>query len=302
MVRAQTIYPDTCSAMAMNEILTASAAVLALAIMASAALSDWRRREASDAHWAVMMAAGIALTSYLIVDSGTDPIAWLMPLSMTLMAVHLLWDRDGGILWELSFAIAIIAASAIPLVVLKDDPISSLYLPIPIIYFMMVAMYYTGVIRGGADVKSVISLSFIVPAYPSFGIVPLIEASPARMAELVVPAFSTLLLAAILTVAMTLAYAIVNIVRGDISMPEMLAGYKTSLEKARSSFVWPMADYDGDERIVSASGFDDPDALDRLESHGEVEIWVTPMIPFLVPMAAALAVVLFIGNPLFAII
>ena len=70
------------------------------------------------------------------------------------------------------------------------------------------------------------------------------------------------------------------------------------IEDARHSFVWPTEDaVDGEKVRMRVS--EDTGAYDRMEASGYGEIMVTPMIPFLFPMAVALSVVVLFGSPVF---
>jgi len=77
--------------------------------------------------------------------------------------------------------------------------------------------------------------------------------------------------------------------------------FVTSLEEARSSFVWPVQDY-VEGKLVTARIPEEPEAVyDRLEANGIENVRVTPMIPFILPIAIGFTTTMVLGSPLFAL-
>ncbi|MBQ3736558.1 MAG: hypothetical protein II855_06455, partial [Candidatus Methanomethylophilaceae archaeon] len=56
--------------------------LVALAVLLSASVSDWRRREAADIHWAVLMAMGGILFALRLHDAGVPVAAYLSVVSI----------------------------------------------------------------------------------------------------------------------------------------------------------------------------------------------------------------------------
>ena len=77
-----------------------------------------------------------------------------------------------------------------------------------------------------------------------------------------------------------------NLVRGYRG-PGMWQTRRMTLESARDAFVWPV-DCSGKRAVVL---YDKKRALDEAESSGVGAIRVTPMIPFILPLAVAFAMV-----------
>jgi hypothetical protein len=107
-------------------------------------------------------------------------------------------------------------------------------------------------------------------------------------------------LAAVLMILMAAVYLIINLIRGDREFPFMFAGYRMDVSAMAGAHVWPMEDVVDGKRIRSLSGLEDPGIPERLAEAGMERIWVTPVIPFLIPIAIAFALIIFVGNPLFA--
>jgi preflagellin peptidase FlaK len=275
------------------------AAVLVLAILVSAAVSDWRIREASDLHWVAIGAIGAILFAVRLIDAGTDPMAYASVVSMVLMMADLVWDRESGRM-DLALYTAIAAAVIVSLFALMGSDLLWIYISMPAMYTVMNLFYYTGIVKGGADAKAVISIAFAFPAYPAVWDLPLIAVPSGDIPQFMVPAFSVFFLAAVLTILMAAVYLIINLIRGDREFPFMFAGYRMDLSAMAGAHVWPMEDVVDGERIRSLSGLEDPGIPERLAEAGMDRVWVTPIIPFLIPIAISFALIIIVGNPLFA--
>ncbi len=277
------------------------AAILVLAILVSAAVSDWRIREASDLHWVAIGAIGAILFAVRLIDAGADPMAYASVVSMVLMMADLVWDRESGRM-DLALYTAIAAAVIVSLFALMDSDLLWTYISMPAMYTVMNLFYYTGIVKGGADAKAVIAVAFAFPTYPAVWDLPLIAVPSGDISQFLVPAFSVFFLAAVLTILMAAVYLIINLVRGDREFPFMFAGYRMDVSALAGAHVWPMEDIVDGERIRSLSGLEDPGIPERLAEAGMERIWVTPVIPFLIPIAISFALIMFVGNPLFAFI
>ena len=176
---------------------------------------------------------------------------------------------------------------------------------VPIMFLIFILLYQFDIIKGGADAKALIALAILFPLYPLIETLPLIHL-PYDAAQFVLP-FPLLILfnAAVLTIAVPVFLLFYNMVKKDIRFPAMLFGYKLPLAVAKTKFVWPM------ERVengavkfsVFPKGEDFTEAdFDHLAALGLQEVWVTPKIPFLIPIAASLLFSVIIGNVLFLLI
>ncbi len=92
-----------------------------------------------------------------------------------------------------------------------------------------------------------------------------------------------------------------NIRNGNVSR-SMFTSYRLPISEARRSFVWLQERAEnGDVARCHATAEDKEKELDMLEASGRKDVLVTPMIPFILPLAIASAVVLLFGSPLFAL-
>lgn len=141
---------------------------------------------------------------------------------------------------------------------------------------------------GGADAKALMVLAFLAP-WPS--------PSPLSLQ----PALDALANGSLLMVALPALLLAFNLVRGDVAWPAMLLGRPVPIGQARAAHVWPMqrALPDGTVRwrFWQRARLESLDAeYDALAKAGVTRVWVTAKVPFLVPLAAGLALSWSWGN------
>ncbi|MCL2148491.1 MAG: hypothetical protein FWH47_04035 [Methanomassiliicoccaceae archaeon] len=283
-----------------EEALGILAFAIAMAVLASAALSDWRKREASDAHWAVLGAAGLVLAVALSVQQ--TGFRWeyvCLAAGTAMILLDVLWDREFN---PLAFYSLTALLFIVPLYPNMSDDVMRMWASVPACYLVFVGMYLLGVVRGGADAKCLIALSVMLPVYPRFLGLPLAGIPDGVVSQVFVPSISVLFVAAVLTVPVVAYFAARNAGKG-VPLRRMLSGYRMGIAEAEASKVWPLEDIvDGSlESIRVPEDEDMPGIYARLREAGREDVWVTPMLPFLLPMAAATAVVVLVGSPLFLI-
>ena len=88
---------------------------------------------------------------------------------------------------------------------------------------------------------------------------------------------------------------------GDRDFPRMLMGYRRSLPED-GAHLWPLDRAEDGKVVPGTSPWDDDGAFRKLRDAGADRVWVTPMVPFVLPIAAAFAIVWIWGNPLFLLI
>jgi prepilin signal peptidase PulO-like enzyme (type II secretory pathway) len=76
----------------------------------------------------------------------------------------------------------------------------------------------------------------------------------------------------------------------------MLLGYRIDAGEAEELYVWPMAE----KKKKGAPPDTGADAAPAPEN-GDGKIWVTPKIPFILPITAAVIITAVIGNVIFLI-
>ncbi len=284
--------------------------VITFAVLALASWQDWKLREASDGFWIFLGTLGIILLAYQIWSDGVDPLYFLFLLPLSVLFYDIFWDRKG--LWEDGLnlpAILAYAAAIISVVILLIEFQTASYLwqllVIPIVILLFILFYQLDVIKGGADAKALISLAILFPTYPAIGPFPLIPIPPDPVQFAFPFALLVLFNAALVMLALPIAFLIINLKRRDVRFPLMFFGYKMEISQARNKFVWPMEKLEnGRKRFILMPKDDDSDEeiINELESSGEKEMWVTPKIPFLIPITASLVISTLIGNLLFLFI
>jgi preflagellin peptidase FlaK len=173
-------------------------------------------------------------------------------------------------------------------------------LAVPVIMLAVVGMYMLDIIRGGADAKALMSLAILFPSYPIIGGLPVLLPET-ELATIVFPfAFVVLIAAAIIVaVVMPLVFLAVNIAARDLRFPNALFGRAMDLEEARGKHVWLMERVqDGSHMTYTRPRRDEnlSKELDHLKSIGVSRVWVTPKIPFMVPMLAGILISATAGN------
>jgi preflagellin peptidase FlaK len=92
-----------------------------------------------------------------------------------------------------------------------------------------------------------------------------------------------------------------NLSKKNTKLPHALLGYKIDLKKAKEKFVWPLEKYvDGKRKFVyMPKEFDASKEYMEFEKHGIDEIWVTPKIPFMIPLLIGYVFAFIFGDILF---
>ena len=284
----------------MEQSITVLVVFLILATLLSASVFDWKYREIPDWHWAIMFVVGIILSIAKVIDSGLDPVGLLMPLCVALIAFDCLYDREPSIMMDMTIYIAIAILAIVPFVMIGGD-VGRTFISIPITYAAMNVLYYTGLVRGGADAKSIIAIASVFPTYPEILGMPIIDVPSGIESQVFTPAFAVLTMALVLSLLYGVFNFIRNLIAGNTVMPQMIIGTMMPIEKAKVSKVWSMEDIVDGESVITTSAIEDDEIWKRLEDGGRTEIWVTAIIPFLIPITIAFIIMVTVGFPLFTL-
>ena len=184
-----------------------------------------------------------------------------------------------------------------------DDRYFQHLLAVPLMMMIFVGMYILDILKGGADAKALIALSILFPFHPVIGDLPLIT-PVGEYADILFPfALAVLIDAAIIVVFLPLVFLVRNLTSRDFRFPQMLLGYTVDLSQSRPGFVWLMERIEDGRHIFYTRPRSDEDLeaeLLKLRDHGRSRVWVTPKIPFIVPILAGLVLATVVGNILFA--
>jgi preflagellin peptidase FlaK len=169
---------------------------------------------------------------------------------------------------------------------------------IPIMIMFMFVLFNLRLIFGGADAKAIMALAILAPIHPKIIDFPL-------WGESIMP-FSWVIFsnAVIVFILIPISLLVYNIIKKNIEFPYCFLGYKMSVKKAKQSFVWPLEKLKNGKRKFSymPKEFNVEKELKIFEDKGIKEIWITPKVPFMIPLLAGFLVSFFFGDVLLQII
>ena len=162
---------------------------------------------------------------------------------------------------------------------------------------MFYGMYLVGLLQGGADAKCLMTLALAFPVYPETPWTPAIWDVAYPESLIFSPAISTLVVGLVLSMACAIWVLSVNVRRRCFGR-RMLTTYSMPVQEARDAHVWPAERLGEKGTVQCCRCLDKGDVLDALEAAGVADVRVTPMIPFILPLAVAFAVTTVLGSPL----
>jgi len=288
-----------------------------VALLGVAAASDLRTRVVKDRVWILMGAVGLAVFVVDLWVQRVDPVVGLVLIPATVLLYDPLIGPEIRTEKGWRFPPASIAAYALALGAtgfavwdLQGTPsfVTFLrYLTVPVMMLVFRGMYELHLLKGGADAKAMIVLAAFVPRYPDLSPLPLIAIDPRLQGTLGILfpfCFLVLLNAALLFAVAPIAFLIYNAFRGHAKLPMALVGYKVRLDRV-PSYVWFMDQVvDGKlARVYFPAKRQDRRAILRdLRAAGLTEAWVTPQLPFMVPLLIGFVLSFVVGNPLIALL
>ena len=290
------------------EAINALRLVSGVSVLAYASVLDLRTRKVPNVHWIGLAAAGLGfILAELMLDE--KPLEYLLvfvPILAILADIYWGSEEESA---KARFATigkyALAVASILLLAYLYGDAEYFQHLlAVPCMMLFVVALYMLDAIRGGADAKALISLSILFPFYPVFGSYPLLHAhSPS--AEILFPfSFGILVNAAIIVALTPLAFLVRNLVNREFEFPLGLLGYRIEATEVARKHFWLMESIvDGKHITHVRPGNQENQSsdIDLLVKAGHRRVWVTPKIPFIVPILASLILTVAVGNLLLLI-
>lgn len=157
--------------------------------------------------------------------------------------------------------------------------------------------YLTGFIGGGADAKAIMALAVLapLPLDPAWT-VPWQGPFPLVLTMLMNGLFAAL--------AVPLFLAATNLARGQLAGWITFLAFPVAVERLDYRVVWPLEYVDEDGELVRTyspkrvpiEGSEPED----YQAAGIETVWVTPKVPFLVPLFVGVAITAFLGDPLAA--
>jgi preflagellin peptidase FlaK len=293
----------------MADIFSISRILIGVGIMLAAAVSDWRTRKVSNAAWLVMGGLGLLLLTVQMHDEGYSTSSYLILIVVGILFFDVFWDREPmvskGRIHLGAITLHLIALACVILMIREEGVTTNILhlLSIPAMILVAELFFYTGLLHGGADAKALMALVILFPFHPQVEGLPLIG-FPENLSEnvqLIFPfAFLILMNAAILQViTVPTGLCIRNLAKRDTGFPEMFLGYRMRIDDVPKRFVWPMEVVRDGEVVLmlfpKRRGNVEKE-LAKLREMGLDEIWVTPKVPFIIPMLLGLVFSLMVGN------
>ncbi len=286
-----------------SEALSAVSLAVTFVILAYASVLDLRTRRVPNRYMIGLSVFGLAMIVARILadEAPLEYLFVLVPVLAILSDIYMSGRAEtlsGRLEAVAKYSVAIISMVIFGALWGTDEYAQHL-LAVPVVMLVFVALYMLDAIRGGADAKALIALAVVFPFYPSIGQLPLIS-SGGSSGELVFPFAFVVLITAAITVAVTpLGFLAVNFVEGRRRLPQALFGRVMSIRDAQRSHVWLMERMEDGRHVLYTRPKQDEDILKEtrlLQEAGHTEVWVTPKIPFIVPMLIAFVFAVVVGN------
>lgn len=274
------------------------AVATALSVMFIASAQDIMDREVSDALWIAGGIVAIPLLFYSSYSQTHSVQSLLIPglLAFLYADIYVDWNQlQGGNAVRYALGIMLGAGSLYSLQSLSPENI--LLASVVAWYFFIILLYRYDFIKGGADAKALIFLLFLFPTYPQ----PLVGSTAPYFLSVTFPFFlSALLIGSVATLSFPVFNLFRNLRRGDVAFPHIILGYRKPPARVDLKKEWLLEVPEGAARVrVKRLGeLDEQQALARIRQLGWESTWVSPKIPFLVPVTVAIIFVLVFGNVL----
>jgi preflagellin peptidase FlaK len=166
---------------------------------------------------------------------------------------------------------------------------------IPLMIGFVYLLFQLRLIFGGADAKALMAIAILVPFEP------FIFQFPIWKGSLMPFSWSIFANSIIIFLFFPIMLLIYNLSKKNLKFPYSLLGYKMSIKKAKDKFVWPLEKFiDGKRKFVyMPKDFDVTEEYKEFEKHGIDQIWVTPKIPFMIPLLIGYVFAFIFGDILF---
>jgi preflagellin peptidase FlaK len=177
-----------------------------------------------------------------------------------------------------------------------------------VMILLALGLYLARLLHGGGDAKALMTLALLFPAYPLLGPFPILEMG--YEATLIFPFALTIMInAAIITALLPIAFIALSSARGHVRFPEAFFGYPVSVDDVDDRRMWLLYELavDGGRparrlwpRRSKTSEEARARALVQFKESGETWVFISPKIPFMVPMFMGLMFSVIVGNIILA--
>jgi len=171
---------------------------------------------------------------------------------------------------------------------------------IPVFWVFIIGFYYFGLIAGGADAKALLALALLVPF-------PLHLAAGLPLVDSPLPGvFAVLENSLIAFMLIPVAFLVMNALKGDFRFPAMLLGTRRPVAGIEDRHEWPMEHvHEGKVRMryfASRSAGPIEEEAEALRAAGVERIWVTPKVPYMIPLLVGFVLAFLVGDVLFGVL
>ena len=170
---------------------------------------------------------------------------------------------------------------------------------IPIMIVMVYIMFQMRLIFGGADAKALMALAILLPLPTIYWIPSSSNITSLPIGETTLPyCWGVFINALLLFLFIPVCLLIYNLIKRNFKFPHCILGYKMSVQQAKEKFVWPLEKIeDGKSKFIyMPKEFDTEEELKKFEKNNIKEIWVTPKIPFMIPLLGGFICAFIFGD------
>lgn len=289
--------------------------LVGISILTYAALSDVRVRKVENGAWYLALAGGLVLLFANMALDGAGVTAHIIWIALLACYLPLLFDSGERISFKektltrpVWWASAVAGAIAV-LYLLYSSGGNAYELQlatIPILAGFFFLLYQTGALHGGADAKALMVYAVLVPIYPVLhSSIPLLVMGgrAGELMQLFFPfALVVLMNSVLFLVFLPLFLFIYNMAGKNRGGMEMFLGYRTPLEGVGKKHVWLMERVEDGARIkILFPKRNRTRDIPALKEEGVERVWVSPQIPFMVPLLSGFLAAVLFGNIIFGI-
>jgi len=283
--------------------------MIGIIFLALASAQDLRSRRVNDVVWIVLGSLAII---FIIAQLVTDNARWeyyLVLVPIAILFFDVFWDREAiyqeGKFQFVPLPIALYIISLVVMIWLLlsfyTDTYFLMLFTAPVMILVCYGLYYSRLIKGGADAKALICISILLPYYPVLYGYPMVNPGAPFIEGMSIMfpfALVVLLNASILMLFVPIAFLFYNIGKRSVKFPQCFVGYKVNINRV-PRFTWLMERVEDDKIKISVFPKKSGNKLEnirKLKEHGLKEVWVTPQIPFIVPLTLGFIISFVVGN------
>lgn len=293
---------------ALDPVILAAQVVVLIGGFAYAAVADWQAREVTDRLWQVLGVAGWGLGALATAPGGAVPLVLWLIVGAFVLEHMFPWSfgprferYEDLIDLAVYVAVILIVAAAVARFGIGSTAVPYAVVAVLASVLFARALFETGLLYGGADAKAIMIAGLLVPLFPA----PLLVSPASVLPVTEVLPFSVNLLmdAALLSAGIPIVLALRNVARHEFHGWQGFIGFTIPVSELPRRFVWVRNPMFGEARAeedeIETSEQDRQrraKIAHELAERGEVRVWVTPQIPYLVLLAAGAVAALLAGN------